>query len=165
MSLAFRSQSAHVHWRRRGARRRRARGPRRKRRAAPAAQPALERQAKAADSAAQAVASAVRARAAVRQGRGRGARSRAAADTAKRIRDSIARANGAGALDRRGYFDGKLDLDVATCRADRLIARRERRSWRDASCSIAWLRGPFVTRDGLRRVTGVGPASSRRSTR
>jgi competence protein ComEA len=79
-------------------------------------------------------------------------------------RDSIsageraARARAAGGLlDHPGYVGGKLDLDVATAAqidslpgvgptmAKRIVVDRMKR-------------GPFVTRDGFRRVAGVGPA-------
>ena len=61
-----------------------------------------------------------------------------------------------GPLDRPGYVAGKLDLDVATAAqieslpgvgpatAKRIVADRMQR-------------GPFVTRDGFRRVRGTGP--------
>lgn len=133
-------------------------------RGATGVQPALERQSQAADSAA-------------RAGRGRGGRvdrakgkgSGAKQDVAGRrstraSRDSIsgaeraARARSAGGLlDHPGYVGGKLDLDVATAAqidslpgvgpamAKRIVVDRMKR-------------GPFVTRDGFRRVPGVGPA-------
>jgi len=62
-----------------------------------------------------------------------------------------------GLLDHPGYVGGKLDLDVATAAqidslpgvgptmAKRIVMDRMKR-------------GPFVTRDGFRRVPGVGPA-------
>jgi len=133
-------------------------------RAVTGAQPALEQQSQAADSAA-------------RAGRGRGSRnsrakgkgSGAAQDTSRRrstraSRDSIsageraARARAAGGLlDHPGYVGGKLDLDIATAAqidslpgvgptmAKRIVVDRMKR-------------GPFVTRDGFRTVPGVGPA-------
>lgn len=133
-------------------------------RSATGVQPALEQQSQAADSAA-------------RAGRGRGGRtsgakgkgSGAKQDTTGRrstraSRDSIsageraARARAAsGLLDHPGYVGGKLDLDVATAAqidslpgvgptmAKRIVVDRMKR-------------GPFVTRDGFRRVPGVGPA-------
>jgi len=58
--------------------------------------------------------------------------------------------------DRRGYINGKLDLDVATAaQLDSLpgvtptIARR--------IIADRMTRGPFLSKDGLRRVSGVGP--------
>jgi competence protein ComEA len=132
------------------------------------AQPALERQAQAADSAAKA------GRAPVRQGQGRGQRgkrasgaktetarsrsSRASRDTSHaREGASSARARSvSGPLDHPGYVAGKLDLDVATAAqidslpgislamAKRIVVDR-------------MTRGPFVTRDGFRRVRGTGP--------
>jgi DNA uptake protein ComE-like DNA-binding protein len=60
------------------------------------------------------------------------------------------------ATDRRGYVNGKLDLDVATAaQLDSLpgvtptIARR--------IIADRMARGPFLSKDGLRRVSGVGP--------
>jgi hypothetical protein len=129
------------------------------------AQPALDVQARAADSAASAH----------RDGRagngsggrqGRGRSGRAAADTTRRsARDTTRRkardttgktVEGRGPLDRAGYIGGKLDLDVATASqinalpgvtpamAKRIVADR-------------MMRGPFLSRDGLRRVPGAGP--------
>ena len=89
-----------------------------------------------------------------RQGRGRGARSRSAADTSKRKRDSLARASSAP-LDRQGYIGGKLDLDVATlAQLDSLPGVSLLMARRIVLDRMA--HGPFVTRDGLRRVSGVG---------
>jgi competence protein ComEA len=63
---------------------------------------------------------------------------------------------GSGPLDRPGYVAGKLDLDIATAAqidslpgvgpamAKRIVLDRMQR-------------GPFVTREGLRRVAGAGP--------
>ena len=68
-------------------------------------QPELQRQRQAADSSARAG----RAGRAARPARGRGRASgprRGVAPDSQRV--------GVGALDRRGYFNGKLDLDVAT---------------------------------------------------
>ncbi len=68
---------------------------------------------------------------------------------------------GAGALDRPGYINGRLDLDVATAAqidslpgilpviAKRIAADRMRR-------------GPFLSLDGLRRVSGIGPTFIKR---
>jgi DNA uptake protein ComE-like DNA-binding protein len=118
------------------------------------AQPALDHQVKAADSAARAGRGVGQAQGRGRQGRGRGARSRAPADTTKRIRDSIARAQRAP-LDRAGYIGGKLDLDVATlAQIDSLPGVSLLMARRIVFDRIA--HGPFVTRDGLRRVSGVG---------
>src|SRR5262245_12734127 len=74
------------------------------------AQPALERQSQAADSAAQAGKANKQGRGS-RQGRGRGRgakRDSVAGPSAARVHQ------GSGALDRPGYVAGKLDLDVAT---------------------------------------------------
>ncbi|MGH7620347.1 MAG: ComEA family DNA-binding protein [Gemmatimonadaceae bacterium] len=119
----------------------------------PRSQPALAHQLQAADSAAKAGRS-YGGRGA-RQGTGRGARSRAPTDTLKRKRDSLERVN-RSPLDRPGYIGGKLDLDVATVaqidslpHVSRLMARR--------IVLDRMAHGPFVTRDGLRRVSGAGP--------
>jgi DNA uptake protein ComE-like DNA-binding protein len=101
-----------------------------------APQPALDHQLQAADSAR------------TQQGRGRGG-------TRKRGGDQQAR--GSTPRDRRAYVGGKLDLDVATAaQVDSLpgvtptIARR--------IVADRMVRGPFMNKDGLRRVSGVGPA-------
>ena len=59
--------------------------------------------------------------------------------------------------DRRAYANGKLDVDVATAaELDLLpgvsptIARR--------IVADRMMRGPFMSKDGLRRVSGVGPS-------
>jgi hypothetical protein len=74
---------------------------------------------------------------------------------AKRTTPRAAR-RGSGALDRPGWIAGKLDLDVATAvqldslpgvsslMAKRIVADR-------------MLHGPFLDRNGLRRVAGAGP--------
>ena len=117
-------------------------------------QPALERQAKAADSAARVTRARSLGPAPKQRGRGRGARSRATVDTSKRVRDSIARAT-AAPLDRQGYVGGKLDLDVATlAQMDSLPGVTPLMARRIVLDRMA--HGPFVTRDGLRRVSGVG---------
>jgi DNA uptake protein ComE-like DNA-binding protein len=127
------------------------------------AQPALEVQRKAADSAAQAQVTGRR-----KAGSRRNAESRLARQTSdtgqRKPRRSAAHPDTAGhaqpspdaLLDRPGYVRGKLDLDVATAAqidslpgvtpnfARRIVADR-------------MMRGPFLSRDGLRRVEGVGP--------
>jgi competence protein ComEA len=116
-----------------------------------AVQPALERQAKAADSAAHA--GRARGTNRLQQGRGRGGRGRVV-DSTKRTRDTIARAS-AGLFDRPGYIGTKLDLDVATLtQIDSLPGVTALMARRIVLDRIA--HGPFVTRDGLRRVSGVG---------
>jgi competence protein ComEA len=110
----------------------------------PGPQPALERQSRAADSAS-------------RAGRQKGKRVAGKLSDAKsRSPKGTSAPVGSGPLDRPGYVAGKLDLDVATATqidslpgvgpamAKRIVADRMRR-------------GPFVTRDGLRRVKGTGP--------
>jgi len=129
-------------------------------RSAQGPQPALDQQSRMADSAA---------RAAGTRGKGKGNESAAKRDAGRRrssrgLRDSIggrddvvrARAEG-GLLDHPGYIGGKLDLDVASAAeidslpgvtpdmAKRIVLDRMKH-------------GPFVTRDGFRRVPGVGPA-------
>lgn len=122
--------------------------------ARPTVQPALDRQVKAADSAAHAGRAGGGRLGGARQGRGRGARSRSVADTSKRKRDSLARASSAP-LDRQGYIGGKLDLDVATlAQLDSLPGVSLLMARRIVLDRMA--HGPFVTRDGLRRVSGVG---------
>jgi competence protein ComEA len=127
-------------------------------RAATGVQPALERQSRAADSAA-------------RAGRGgrmdrakqRGPKQNATARSPRASRDSIngvnspahARAAG-GLLDHPGYVGGKLDLDVATAaQIDSLPGVTPTMARRIVLDRMK--RGPFVTRDGFRRVAGVGP--------
>jgi DNA uptake protein ComE-like DNA-binding protein len=119
---------------------------------APSVQPALERQMQAADSAAQ-------------QGIGKGkkkARSKSKSAAAV-ISDSLQQLTPAAPQlprgvppARTGYLGDKLDLDVATAAqldsipgvtptmAKRIVADR-------------MMRGPFLNREGLRRVSGVGP--------
>jgi len=128
-------------------------------RSAPTSQPALETQARAADSAARAQTDrASRGRGGQqggssrpqRHGRGtRGGRSAASDSTS-------GRAANPAPLDHVGYINGRLDLDVATAAqidslpgvtplmAKRIVLDRMRR-------------GPFLNPDGLKRVTGAGP--------
>lgn len=59
--------------------------------------------------------------------------------------------------DRRAYVDGKLDLDVATAaQIDSLPGVTPTMARRIVVDRM--MRGPFMTKDGLRRVAGVGPA-------
>jgi hypothetical protein len=129
----------------------------------PATQPALDRQMASADSAANAGRfGAGPRRSSPRGGRRPAGRSREwSSDSAPSPTDS-----GQGKPSRRkaaephtgpGYINGKLDLDVATAAqidslpgvpptiAKRIAADRMRR-------------GPFLSLDGLRRVSGVGPS-------
>ena len=107
-------------------------------------QPALEQQSRAADSAS-------------RAGRQSGKRvPRKSSEAKSRLPKGAAAPLGSGPLDRPGYVAGKLDIDVATAAqieslpgigpamAKRIVADRMQR-------------GPFVTRDGFRRVKGTGP--------
>ena len=119
--------------------------------AAPTTQPALERQMQAADSSARAVHT-------PRQ-QGRKAAVRSAADTTKRklAPDTSKRRFGSGPLDRPGYIAGKLDLDVATAaQIDSLPGVPPSMAKRIVIDRM--IRGPFLSRDGLRRVFGVGPS-------
>jgi len=114
--------------------------------AAPSIQPALEHQMKVADSSARVIHTP--------RGRGRAAAVRTAAaaapDTGKK------KPTGSGPLDRRGYIAGKLDLDVATAaQLDSLPGVSPTMAKRIVADRMA--RGPFLNRDGLRRVLGVGP--------
>lgn len=69
--------------------------------------------------------------------------------------DSAAALGGAP-LDRAGYVGGKLDLDVATAaQIDLLPGVSAAMAKRIAVDRVR--RGPFLSRDGLRRVSGVGP--------
>lgn len=117
------------------------------------AQPALEHQMQAADSAARAG----------RGGSGRGAKAkkkspaRAAGDTAKRRtpHDSTARQT-RGPLDRPGWVGGKLDLDVATAaQLDSLPGVTPLMAKRIVADRMA--HGPFLNRQRLQRVPGAGP--------
>ena len=105
----------------------------------PAVQPALEHQARVADSAAQAQ------RGGKGKKKGRGA-------SAKTERDP---ARPPGPPDRPGYVGGRLDLDVATAaQIDSLpgvSATMARRIAVDRA-----RRGPFTNAAGLQRVSGVG---------
>ena len=110
----------------------------------PAVQPALEHQARVADSAAQAQ------RGGKGKKKGRGGRGA----SAKTERDQ-ARPQPPGSPDRRGYVGGRLDLDVATAaQIDSLpgvSATMARRIAVDRA-----RRGPFTNSAGLQRVSGVG---------
>ena len=85
----------------------------------------------------------------------RGSRaSRADIDSAQRVPTSAS--SHRSPLERTGYIGGRLDLDVASAAqidslpgvapamAKRIVADRA-------------MRGPFLTKNGLRRVSGVGP--------
>ncbi|MEP6491476.1 MAG: helix-hairpin-helix domain-containing protein [bacterium] len=119
------------------------------------AQPALDVQARAADSAAVAQHAARDAR---KSGRGGKASSRGASDTTRRAHRDTARkaAPPGGPLDRPGHIGGKLDLDVATAsQIDSLPGMSSGMAKRIVADRM--MRGPFLTRDGLRRVAGMGP--------
>jgi competence protein ComEA len=118
----------------------------------PSVQPALDRQMQAADSASKA------GRGGRGSAKGKRAKSPATADTSRRkaARDSSKQLP-RGPLDRPGWIGGRLDLDVATAAqldslpgvtptmAKRIVADR-------------MMRGPFLNRNGLRRVPAVGPS-------
>jgi competence protein ComEA len=104
-------------------------------------QPALQHQIQAADSAAKATHA--------RKGRKRKASPGGAPDSARKV-------FGGGPLDRPGYIAGRLDLDVATAaQIDSLPGVTPTMARRIVADRM--IRGPFLSRDGLRRVTGVGP--------
>ena len=110
-------------------------------------QPALEHQIRASDSAARAG-----------QGKGRGTSSRRPSrrgQTAPAAADPAPRPLRAPPLDRPGYVGNRLDLDVATAaQIDSLpgvTPTMARRIVRDRMT-----RGPFLSLDGLRRVSGAG---------
>jgi len=129
----------------------------------PATQPALDRQMASADSAANAGRSgAGPRRSSPRGGRRPAARSREwSSDSASSLTDfgqgKPSRKKAAEPRTGPGYINGKVDLDVATAAqidslpgvpptiAKRIAADRMRR-------------GPFLSLDGLRRVSGVGPS-------
>lgn len=133
--------------------------------ASPSTQPALDRQMASADSAASAGRSGIRSRPSSRRGgrRSAGPKRKWSSDSTLWPPDSEQ-----GKPSRKkaepqtgpGYINGKLDLDVATAAqidslpgvpptiAKRIAADRMRR-------------GPFVSLDGLRRVSGVGPAMAK----
>ncbi len=66
------------------------------------------------------------------------------------------RKRAAGALDRPGYINGRLDLDVATAaQIDSLPGITPMIAKRIAADRMK--HGPFLGLDGLRRVSGIGP--------
>jgi DNA uptake protein ComE-like DNA-binding protein len=118
---------------------------------APASQPALERQQQSADSAAHATQGGKKSSGAKRTPAAKSDTTRKAA-----VRDSIKRAH-AGPMDRPGYLNGKLDLDVASAaQIDSLPGVTALMARRIAADRIR--QGPFLSRDGLRRVSGAGPS-------
>jgi DNA uptake protein ComE-like DNA-binding protein len=122
-------------------------------------QPALDRQVQAADSASRAGRGG---RGGGRAGRGSAQAKRtksntAAGDTTRRkaARDSAGK-QPRGALDRPGWIGGKLDLDVASAaQLDSLPGVTPAMAKRIVADRMT--RGPFLNRDGLRRVPGTGP--------
>jgi DNA uptake protein ComE-like DNA-binding protein len=102
-----------------------------------AAQPALEHQLAAADSARMQQG---RGRSAAKRGKGGGRRGRGASDSS----------------DQRPPTKSKLDLDVATAaQVDLLPGVTPMMARRIVADRM--MRGPFMSKDGLRRVPGVGP--------
>jgi DNA uptake protein ComE-like DNA-binding protein len=125
---------------------------------APAAQPALERQRQAADSAA---AAQRKSKGDGRSGRGRGGEAASTRDAGGRragSRDSAASPGSRaqkGPLDRPGYVGARLDLDVATAaQIDSLPGVSSLMARRIAVDRVK--RGPFLGLSGLRRVSGAG---------
>jgi DNA uptake protein ComE-like DNA-binding protein len=122
----------------------------------PAAQPALERQAQAAESAARATRASRGTKQRAQATRGGRTTSRGPADSAREAPVDRGSRSISGALDRRGYIGGRLDLDVATAaQIDSLPGISTAMAKRIVLDRM--MRGPFVTRDGLRRVRGTGP--------
>lgn len=113
--------------------------------AAPVVQPALDHQIAASDSA----------KTAKRQKGSRAKRTKPGDSSAAVAR--VRRApRGNGPLDRPGYINGKLDLDVATAaQADSLAGVTATMARRIVADRMQ--RGPFLSIDGLRRVPGAGP--------
>jgi DNA uptake protein ComE-like DNA-binding protein len=131
----------------------------------PSAQAALDRQMASADSAANAGRPAAEARRS--GGRARGGKrssrntqlpapdSTSAAADSQQGRPSRKRAD--MPREGRGYINGRLDLDVATAaQIDSLPGVTPTIAKRIAADRMK--RGPFLSLDGLRRVSGVGPA-------
>jgi hypothetical protein len=122
------------------------------------AQPALERQARAADSAA----AADRERRAARgshPGRGRGGRGLSASRGRGVSRDVLdsnrVKPIVPGAADDHGHVGRRLDLDIATAaQIDSLPGVTPLMARRIAADRVR--RGPFLNLNGLRRVTGAG---------
>lgn len=111
--------------------------------AAPSVQPALDHQVQSADSSAHAEKD--------KRGRGRAPRPRARAAS-----NSPAKSTPQAPLERTGYIGKRLDLDVASAaQIDSLpgvLPNIARRIVADRAT-----RGPFLSMNGLRRVSGVGP--------
>ena len=133
----------------------------------PTSQPALDRQLASADSAA----TAGRSSQGARRPRGRGSRrsigrSRTlTSDSGSAVADveqgKPARRRSADPKTGPGYINGRLDLDVATAaQIDSLPGIIPAIAKRIASDRMR--RGPFLNLDGLRRVSGVGPALAKR---
>jgi DNA uptake protein ComE-like DNA-binding protein len=123
--------------------------------AAPSVQPALERQVRAADSSAQA------GRGGTGKGKGKGKRKRNATSASDSLQAGASQSPAAPLSRgvppaRTGYLGNRLDLDVATAaQLDSLPGVTPRMAKRIVADRM--MRGPFLNRDGLRRVSGVGP--------
>jgi DNA uptake protein ComE-like DNA-binding protein len=137
--------------------------------AIPNAQPALDRQMASADSAAASASSRADRNDSNGRARGRRASSRrrlASVDSADTSafdpeQGTPSRRRSAGPLDRRGYVGGRLDLDVATAaQIDSLPGITPTIARRIAADRVR--RGPFLSLDGLRRVSGIGPTLIKR---
>lgn len=120
--------------------------------AASAAQPALERQVQAADSAAQAGRGGT--------AKGKGKRKRNGQSTSDSLQERTGQSPAAPLSRgvppaRTGYLGNRLDLDVATAaQLDSLPGVTPRMAKRIVGDRM--MRGPFLNREGLRRVSGVG---------
>src|SRR5690242_10539882 len=138
----------------------------------PNTQPALDRQMAAADSSATSVAGRSDRSGSTGRGRGRGRsvahrRREPSVDTVDAGAEvdpeqgTPSHRRSAGPLDRPGYIGGKLDLDVATAaQIDSLPGITPAIARRIAADRVK--RGPFLSLDGLRRVSGIGPTLTRR---
>jgi hypothetical protein len=132
----------------------------------PGTQPALDRQMASADSAAKASRSGTGPRRSSGRGGARGGRRPANRSREWSSDPAPSPDSGQGRPSRKkaaephtgpGYINGKLDLDVATAaQIDSLLGVPPTIAKRIAADRIR--RGPFLSLDGLRRVSGVGPA-------
>ena len=125
-------------------------------RAAPASQPALETQARAADSAARAQPDRASRGGGGGGQQGRSARPKRRGRASRRGQSPAADSSGASAasklpMDRVGYVNGRLDLDVATAaQIDSLAGVTPMMAKRIVLDRMH--RGPFLNLDGLKRV-------------
>lgn len=128
--------------------------------ASPTEQAALDRQMAAADSAANAGRAVGGARRSTGRAGRRSARTREWSDSASSAdtgQGEPSRKKGREPRTGPGYINGKLDLDVATAaQIDSLPGVTPTMAKRIAADRMK--RGPFLSLDGLRRVSGVGPS-------